>query len=474
METDASATGTGAVLSQEHHPVAYISKALGPKAQALSMYEKECMAVILVVSKWKPYLQHKEFTILTDHKSLIHLGEQRLHEGLHQKAFIKLLGLQYKVLYKKGLENKAADALSCQPDPAHLHAISTSTPKWLEIIVDGYSKDEATKQLLTELSLTRTNEKGFSLSDGLIRYKNRIWLGNHTEAHQAVLLALHSSGLGGHSGITATYNKIKALFAWPNMKKYVQDYIATCEVCAQAKPEHCRLLGLLQPLPVPSHAWHTISLDFIEGLPKSKTFDTILVIVDKLTKYAHFLCLSHPYTALSVAQLFLSQVYKLHGMPYVIISDRDRIFTSSLWQELFRLTDTTLNMSSAYHSQTDGQTARLNQCLKTYLRCIVHSCPQKWTQWIPLAEYWYNTTYHSAHGHTPFEALYGYPPKHFGITASDACHVPDLEEWMQSRNTMLQHIQQNLTRAQQRTKHHADKNRQERTFQVGDWVYVKL
>jgi hypothetical protein len=474
IETDASSAGIGAVLSQDQHPVAYISKALGPKAQALSTYEKECMAVILAVSKWKPYLQHKEFTILTDHKSLIHLGEQKLHEGMQQKAFIKLLGLQYKIQYKKGLENKAADALSRQPKSVQLNAISTSTPKWLEIIVEGYSKDDDTKQLLTELSITGSNDKGFTLTDGIIKYKNRIWLGNHTAAHHAVLLALHSSGLGGHSGITATYNKIKALFAWPQMKKSVQEYIAACEVCAQAKPKHCRLPGLLQPLPVPSHAWHTISLDFIEGLPKSKTFDTILVIVDKLTKYAHFLCLAHPYTALSIAQLFLSNVYKLHGMPSVIISDRDRIFTSALWQELFKLTDTTLNMSSAYHPQTDGQTERLNQCLETYLRCMVHSCPQKWAQWIPLAEFWYNTTYHSAHGHTPFEALYGYPPKHFGIMASDACPVSDLEEWIQSRNTMIQHIQHNLTRAQQRMKHQADRNRQERTFQVGDWVYVKL
>lgn len=118
VETDTSGIGIGAVLSQDHHPVAYISKALGSKAQALSTYEKECMAIILAVSKWKPYLQRKEFTILTDHKSLIHLGEQRLHEGLQQKAFIKLLGLQYKILYKKGLENKAADALSRQPDSA--------------------------------------------------------------------------------------------------------------------------------------------------------------------------------------------------------------------------------------------------------------------------------------------------------------------------------------------------------------------
>jgi len=130
-------------------------------------------------------------------------------------------------------------------------------------------------------------------------------------------------------------------------------------------------------------------------------------------------------------------------MPSVIISDRDRIFTSALWQELFKLTDTTLNMSSAYHPQTDGQTERLNQCLETYLHCMVHSCPHKWAQWVPLAKFWYNTTYHSAHGHTPFEALYGYPPKHFGITLTDACSAPDLEDWLQSRNIMLQHIHHN-------------------------------
>jgi len=225
--------------------------------------------------------------------------------------------------------------------------------------------------------------------DGIIKYKGKIWLGNHKEAHQAVLLALHASGLGGNSGITATYHKVKALFYWPNMKQDIRDYISKCQVCSQAKSEHCRLPGLLHPLPVPSQAWHTISLDFIEGLPKSKSYDTILVIIDKFSKYGHFIPLSHPYTALSVAQLFLSNIYKLHGLPTMIISDRDHIFTSSLWKELFCLTDTTLNMGSSYHPQTDGQTEWLNQCLETYLRCLVHSCPTKWSQWISLAEYWY-------------------------------------------------------------------------------------
>jgi hypothetical protein len=363
--------------------------------------------------------------------------------------------------------------LSRQPEQ-QLAAVSTSTPRWLEIIIEGYQQDTSTKALLAELSITGSNDKGFSLVDGIIKYKGRIWLGTHTEAHQAVLLALHSSGLGGHNGINATYQKVKSLFAWPHMKQDIQDYIAQCEVCAQAKTEHCRLPGLLQPLPVPPTAWHTISLDFIEGLPKSKSYDTILVVIDKLTKYAHFICLAHPYTAATVAQLFLNHIYKLHGMPSIIISDRDRIFTSAFWQELFKLTETTLNMSSSYHPQTDGQTERLNQCLETYLRCMVHSCPSKWSQWISLAEFWYNSTFHSAHGLSPFQALYGHQPRHFGISVDDACSVTDLAQWLDERQSVLQHIQQNLSRAQHRMKMQADKSRVERSFEVGDWVYVKL
>ena len=139
------------------------------------------------------------------------------------------------------------------------------------------------------------------------------------------------------------------------MKQDIQQYISQCQVCSQAKSEHCRIPGLLQPLPVPLQAWHTISLDFIDGLPKSKSYDTILVVIDKISKYAHFIPLAHPYTAMSVAQLFLNHVYKLHGLPTMIISDRDRVFTSNLWKELFRLTDTTLNMSSSYHPKLMGK-----------------------------------------------------------------------------------------------------------------------
>lgn len=210
----------------------------------------------------------------------------------------------------------------------------------------------------------------------------------------------------------------------------MQDYVSSCQICKQAKPEHTRVPGLLQPLPIPEQAWQTINLDFVEGLPKSKKFDTIMVVIEKLTKYAHFIPLTHPYTAMLVAQLFHNNIFKLHGLPQVIISDRDEIFTSNLWQELFKLSETTLNMSSSYHPQTDGQTERLNQCLETYLRCMIQSCPNKWSQWLALAEFWYNTTFHSSHGKTPFEVLYGHLPRHFGISVTTVCTSTELEDWL--------------------------------------------
>jgi hypothetical protein len=123
------------------------------------------------------------------------------------------------------------------------------------------------------------------------------------------------------------------------MKQTVQRYVQQCQVCQQAKIEHIRQPGLLQPLPVPSQAWEIVSLDFIEGLPSSDRFNAILVVIDKFTKYGHFIPIHHPYTALQIAKIYLDNIYKLHGLPQYMISDRDPIFTSLVWQQLFKLTD---------------------------------------------------------------------------------------------------------------------------------------
>jgi transposase InsO family protein len=384
------------------------------------------------------------------------------------------LGLNYKIYYRKGTSNAAADALSRKyQEDGELALISSCTPLWIQDVIKGYEGDEYSTKLITALAINPESSPQYSLHDGLIKYKGRIWIGHNPELQLKLLQEMHSSPMGGHSGFPVTYRKLKRLFAWLGMKKMAKDFVHQCQICLQAKPDRNRYPGLLQPLPVPEGAWQIISMDFIEGLPRSFRYDCILVIVDKFSKYAHFLPLSHPYTAIDVAKLFMVNVYKLHGLPQTIISDRDRVFTSQLWEQLFKGAGTQLHMSTAYHPQSDGQTERVNQCLEIYLKSFVHATPTKWFSWLHLAEFWYKTSYHSSLSSSPFDVLYGHPPRHFGISSAD-CAIPDLAVWLKERNLMQALIKQHLNRAQQKMKHMADKKRSFRSFAVGDWVYLKL
>jgi hypothetical protein len=236
--------------------------------------------------------------------------------------------------------------------------------------------------------------------------------------------------------------KLEILFAWKGLKKAINDFVQSCLVCQQAKPDRSKLSGLLQPLSVPDGAWQVISLDFVEELPISGPANCVLVIVDKFTKYRHFVPLKHPYTTSVVAKALLDHVYRLHGLLTAIVSNRDNVFTSALWRELFAFADVQLRMSIAYHSHTDDQTERPNQCLETFLRYFISGCPKKWLSWLLLAEY--NSRYHSPFQHSPFEALYGYAPRYFGLSPDVAYSVPSLDEWLKERQVISELIKQQL------------------------------
>lgn len=476
IDTDACDSGVGAVLQQDGHPIAYMSKPLSNRNRGLSTYEKECLAVLMAVEQWRPYLQHQEFLIRTDQKSLVHLEEQRLTTVWQQKAFTKLLGLQYRIAYRKGAENRVADALSRRhhPDNVSLSAISICKPDWLEDIKASYHTNPSATRWITKLQTAPDPLGRFSFNNGILYFRGRIWLGGTPVLQEQMMIAFHSSSVGGHSGFPVTFSRLRRLFAWPKMKTMIKQFVQTCLTCQQAKPERVKYPGLLQPLPTPDRAWKMITMDFVEGLPTSGSANCIMVVVDKLTRYAHFIPLHHPFTAAKVALAFLDHVFKLHSLPEIIVSDRDPIFTSRFWKELFSLVGTDLRMSSAYHPETDGQSERVNQCLEIYLRCFTHACPSKWSQYLSLAEYWYNTSPHSALQTSPFVALYGHEPRHWGIEPASVCSVPPLQEWLEERQLMQDLLQHNLHHAQQQMKTQADKKRSERTFSAGDQVFVKL
>jgi hypothetical protein len=247
VETDACADGIGAVLMQEGKPVAFLSKALGEKHKHLSIYEKEFLALIMAVEKWKHYLQRQEFHILTDHKSLAYLSEQILHSDMQRRAMTRLMGLQFKIIYRKGKENVAADALSQVPHLNVLQAVSMVKPDWLQEVVNSYTTDVRAHQLLKQLAITSPNQAGYNLDNGLIRYRSQLWIGTNSALQTKLIATFHSSAIGGHSGSKVTYQRLRNHFAWKGMKQAVDDFVKNAQcvnmpsTTTLCQPDYCNL-----------------------------------------------------------------------------------------------------------------------------------------------------------------------------------------------------------------------------------------
>ncbi|WVZ52822.1 hypothetical protein U9M48_003843 [Paspalum notatum var. saurae] len=386
----------------------------------------------------------------------------------------RLMGLKFKIVYNKGKNNVAADALSRIAHLMTMQAVSEVQPAWLQEVVNSYTTDTLAQKLLTRLAISSSDASGYTLEQGIIKKQGRIWIGHNSALQTRIIVALHASAMGGHSGVNATYQRLKQYFSWHGMKVSVEDYVKQCAVCQHAKHTNTAPAGLLQPLPIPRGIWQDLSMDFIEGLPKSEGYSVILVVVDRLTKAAHFIPLKHPYTALTVAKVFLDSVVRLHGLLVSLVSDHDPIFISAFWRELFKLYKVQLALSTAYHPQSDGQTERVNQCLEMYLRCAVHDTPTQWKSWLPLAELWYNATFHTALGCSPFKALFGYDPNIGCSVMTSPTTPPTVIDLIKTRELHLQSLKHHLAAAQNRMKMQADKKRSDLEFQLGERVLLKL
>lgn len=479
VETDACMSGAGVVLMQGGQPLAFFSKAFSSRSMGLSTYEKELLAVVLAVNKWRGYLLGRPFTIKTDQEAIKHLLSQKITTLMQQKWLTKLLGYDYNIVYKKGKENVVADPLSRRYEGAdhfqgESRAISIVIPQWQQEVKASWANDLAVQEILTKIALYPSSVTEFSLQDGDLRRQGKLVVRVDGELRTQIAKNLHGTSEGGHSGIQATIKRVKNIFWWPTLHQDIAKFVRSCEICQRCKGEHVPYPGLLQPIPILEQAWDIITMDFIESLPKSGGKDTILVVIDKYTKYCHLIALQHPFSASQVAQILLDNVFKLYGPPKILITDRDKIFTTAFWTELFKKLGSSSHLTSAYHPQSDGQSERLNQCVEMYLRCLTHQKPHQWHCWLPMAEWWYNTSHHSAINMTPYMALYGKqaPSIHYhqSTKTANAC----LDNFLEQTGEVQKLLKDNLKTAQERMKFYADQHRSERNFEEGDNVFLKL
>lgn len=244
--------------------------------------------------------------------------------------------------------------------------------------------------------------------EGLLRFEGRIWVPNDPELKEEIMMEAHSSRYSIHPGSTKMYQDLRRNFWWPNMKREIAEYVSKCLTCQKVKAEHQRPSGLLQPLEIPEWKWEHITMDFVVGLPTTrKGYNAIWVIVDRLTKSAHFLPIGIRYNLDQLAKLYVKEIISRHGVPVSIVSDRDPRFTSNFWRSLQEQMGTQLRLSTAYHPQTDGQSERTIQTLEDMLRSCVMDFKGSWDEFLPLVEFSYNNSFHASIGMPPYEALYG-------------------------------------------------------------------
>ncbi|GJR89998.1 putative reverse transcriptase domain-containing protein [Tanacetum coccineum] len=271
------------------------------------------------------------------------------------------------------------------------------------------------------------------------------------------------------------YYDLRDRYWWPGMKRDIATYVSKCLTCSKVKAEHQRPSGLLQQPEIPEWKWDKITMDFITKLPRSKSGnDTIWVIVDRLTKSAHFLAIREDYSTERLAKIYVDEIVARHGVPVSIISDRDGRFTSRCWQTVQKALGTRLDMSTAYHPQTDGQSERTIQTLEDMLRACVIDFGGSWDVHLPLAEFSYNNSYHSSIKCAPFEALYGRKcrsPVLWAEIGESSLIGPEL---IQETTDKVVLIKEKLKAARDRQKSYADNRRKPLEFEVGDRVMIGL
>ncbi|KAA3457187.1 DNA/RNA polymerases superfamily protein [Gossypium australe] len=370
---------------REGKVVAYASRQLKPHEKNYPMHDLELTAIVFALKIWRHYLFGEKCHVYSDRKSLKYLMTQK-DLNLRQCRWLELLKDYDLVIdYHPGKANVVADALSrkslCTLRAMNLNmaiindgviiAELKARPLFVQWILEAQEIDDDLKEKRGHCG--PNSDSDFQIdAEGCLRFKNRIYVPKNPELIRAICDEAHSTKLSIHQCSTKMYNDLKQYYWWHGMKRDISDYVSECLVCQQVQAEHQVPSGLLQPVMIPEWKWDRVTIDFILGLPLTPNKkDSIWVIVDRLTKSAHFIPVLTDYPLDKLAELYVSQIVQLHGVPTSIVSDRDPRFTLRFWKTLQDALGTKLHFSTTFHPQLDGQFERVIQILEDMLRCCV-------------------------------------------------------------------------------------------------------
>nr|GEZ35915.1 putative reverse transcriptase domain-containing protein [Tanacetum cinerariifolium] len=385
---DASLRGFGAVLMQRENVIAYASRQLRSHEENYTTHDLELGVVVFALRLWRHYLYGTKCVVYTDHQSLQYILDQK-ELNMRQHRWIELLSdYDYEIRYHLEKANVVADALSQKErEPIRVKALVMTVHPSLHDQIRNAQSEAMEKENVKAENLGRLIKPIFEIHpDGTRYHDKRILLPKFGGLRDLIMRESYESKYSIHPGSDKMYQDLKQLYRWPNMKAEIATYVSKCLTCAKER----------------------IIMDFIIGLPRTPSgHDSIWVIVDLLTKSAHFLPVKMTDSMEKLTQLYLKEVVCRHGVPISIISDRDSKFTSRFWRPLQEALGTRLDMSTTYHSKTDGQSERTIQTLKDMLRACVIDFAGSWDRHLPLVEFSYNNSYHASIKAAPFEALYG-------------------------------------------------------------------
>lgn len=487
VETDASDYAIGGQLGQRDkegrlHPVAFLSKKLNGPELNYGIHDKELMAIIQAFKEWRHYLvgaNHK-VTVYSDHKNLTSFTTTKELNKRQIRWYETLTDYDFEILYRKGSLNGRADALSRRED-------LKSTEASVEHPMLKYNKDGNLVLSTREINMTwqvqpddiwlrriKSRIQGDRLTDTwrstpfLTRKENDYFYNDRLYVpavlQRQLVEEIHAHPLHGHQGVAKTISRLRRSYDFPESRKIVQEIIKKCDICNKAKIARHAPYGELQPIPPPERAWQTVTMDFIVKLPKSKEpmtgvfYDSILVIVDKLTKYAYYIPYMESSNTKDLAYMFFKTVIAQHGLPTKLISDRDKLFTSNFWKCLMETMKIKQGLSTAFHPQSDGQTEILNQVLEQYLRSYVNHQQDDWVEWLPLAQWAYNSSEIDNMKMSPFRANYGFDPV-IETHATRNVNAPAATAHAATITEIQKQLQQEWIFLQNRMKHYADKKR---------------